>query len=59
MWSSEEQKRLLMVLVRANAVAEDLYAETATSKSRPSIAKYYKERDEFVKWLMQEKQNAT
>ncbi len=53
MWvgESEERKRLLTLIVRANAVAEDLYAETSTSKNRPTLAIYYKERDEFVEWL--------
>jgi len=49
LWESEERKRFLDVLVRANAVAEALYAETTTY--HPSLARYHKERDEFVKWL--------
>ena len=53
-WGSEERTRLLVLIVRANAVAEDLYAETSTSKNRPTLARYKKERDEFVKWLTHE-----
>lgn len=50
-WSGEERGKILSLIVRANGVAEDLYAETATSKNRVTIDQYYKERDEFIAWL--------
>ena len=57
-WQSEERKRLLTLIVRANAVAEDLSVETTTSKHRPTLTRYYKERDEFVEWLIAQERNS-
>ena len=45
----EEYEKLLEMIVRANAMAENYYADGKGS-GHPSIRKFHKARDEFFDW---------